>query len=67
MKSLREAMNYFDQFLSWEAKSRDIIDFKKIYVDIADDLIAGLLLSQIIYWHLPNEHGKTKLRVQKDK
>jgi hypothetical protein len=54
------------QFLWWEKASRDTIDFKKIYVDIAGDLIAGLLLSQIIYWHLPNDEGKSKLRVFKD-
>ncbi len=58
-------MNSFEKFLFWEAKSRDTIDFKKIYVDIADDLIAGLLLSQIIYWYLPDEKGNTKLRVEK--
>ena len=56
----------FDQFLLWEARSRDTIDFKTIYVDMADDLLAGLLLSQIVYWHLPNRDGKTKLRVRRD-
>jgi len=45
----------FNEFLSWELTTRDTIDFKKIYVDIAGDLIAGLLLSQIIYWHLPSK------------
>lgn len=54
------------QFLLWEAASRDTIDFKKIYVDITDDLIAGLMLSQIIYWHLPNRDGESKLRVERD-
>lgn len=55
------------EFLFWEGSSRDTIDFKKIYVDIAEDLISGLLLSQIIYWHLPSkETGKTKLRIFKD-
>jgi hypothetical protein len=58
-------MDKFNTFLLWEAKSRDTIDFKKIYVDIAGDLIAGLLLSQIIYWYLPGEKGETKLRVLK--
>ncbi|GAJ09042.1 unnamed protein product, partial [marine sediment metagenome] len=55
----------FNDFLAWEKASRDTIDFKKIYVDITGDLIAGLLLSQIIYWHLPNKDGETKLRVIK--
>jgi hypothetical protein len=55
------------EFLFWEGSSRDTIDFKKVYVDISNDLIAGLLLSQIVYWHLPSkETGKTKLRVEKE-
>ena len=56
----------FQQFLTWEKTTRDTIDFKKTYVDMADDLIAGLMLSQIVYWHLPDKDGNTKLRVQKD-
>jgi len=56
----------FSTFLAWEKASRDTIDFKKIYVDMVGDLIAGLLLAQIIYWHLPDEHGNTKLRVRKN-
>ncbi len=55
----------FNDFLAWEKASRDTIDFKKIYVDIAGDLIAGLLLSQIVYWYLPNKEGETKLRIFK--
>ena len=53
-------------FLSWEQASRDTIDFKTIYVDMADDLISGLLLSQIVYWYLPSKKGGSKLRVFKD-
>lgn len=53
-------------FLTWEQASRDTIDFKTIYVDMADDLIAGLLLSQIVYWYLPSKKGGSKLRVFKD-
>ena len=36
------------------------------YVDIAEDLIAGILLGQIVYWYMPNEQGKSKLRVKKN-
>ena len=54
-------------FIGWELASQDTIDFKKCYVDLCDDLISGLLLSQIVYWHLPSkDNGKTKLRVQKE-
>lgn len=52
------------QFLYWELASKDTIDFKKVYVDMAEDLIGGLLLSQIVYWHLPTKENKeSKLRV----
>src|SRR5260221_6115445 len=54
------------QFLAWEQFSRDTIDFKKVYVDIAGDLVAGLVLSQIVFWHLPGRNGVTKLRVNRD-
>lgn len=53
-------------FLEWEKASQDTVDFKKIYVDIVDDIIVGLLLSQIIYWHLPGKNGKSKLRVKRN-
>ena len=55
-----------ETFFRWEQTSRDTVDFKKIYVDITGDLIAGLLLSQIIYWHLPGNDGKSKLQVKKE-
>lgn len=56
----------FDDFLRWEETSYDAINVKRIYVDIAGDLIAGVLLSQIVYWHLPSKQGESKLRVMKD-
>ncbi len=59
-------MKTFIEFLKWETATRDTIDVKKIYIDIAGDILAGLMLSQIVYWHLPGKNGKTKLRVRKD-
>jgi len=57
----------FEEFLRWEEADRDAIKVKRIYVDIAEDLIAGILLSQIVYWYLPSKRdGHTKLRVRKD-
>lgn len=54
----------FNSFLRWEKTTKDTIDFKKIYVDMADgDPIAGLALSQIVFWHLPDRNGKNKMRV----
>lgn len=59
-------MQSIKEFYFWEKSSKDIIDVKRIYIDIADDLVAGILLSQIIYWNLPNDKGQTKLKVEKD-
>lgn len=56
-----------DDFLLWETTTLDTIDFKRVYVDMAGgDVLAGLLLSQIVFWHLPNRKGKTKMRVRKE-
>jgi hypothetical protein len=56
----------FAQFLLWERASRDTLEVKRIYVDMAGDLVAGLVLSQIVYWHLPNREGKARLRVERE-
>ena len=61
--SLESAIN---NFLLWEMRSRDCIKVKRCYIDIAADLEAGVLLSQIIYWHLPDKEGEQKLSVQRD-
>ncbi len=59
-------MDKINEFLVWEQLSRDSIDVKRVYIDIVEDLVAGILLSQIIFWNLPNQEGKSKLRVKKD-
>lgn len=60
-------MNDWHTFVQWELASRETIDFKMIYVDVAGgDILAGLLLSQIIFWNLPGKDGRSKLRVQKE-
>jgi len=57
----------FDDFLALEAQTVDTIDVKRAYIDLADgDLVAGVMLSQIIYWHLPKPNGASKLVVHKD-
>lgn len=54
------------KFLNWEAASRDTIDVKRIYIDMAEDLVSGIMLSQIVYWHLPNKRGESKMKVTRD-
>ena len=36
------------------------------YIDISDDLIAGTLLSQIMFWFSETKDKKRKIRIYKD-
>jgi hypothetical protein len=56
----------FEQFLLWERSSRDTLEVKRVYVDMAGDLVAGIVLSQIVYWHLPSREGKARLQVERE-
>ncbi len=56
----------FEQFLLWERASRDALEVKRLYIDMAGDLVAGVVLSQIVYWHLPNRDGQARLQVQRE-
>lgn len=58
----------WDQFIVAEQATEDTIDVKKAYIEMTGgDVTAGVLLSQIIYWHLPSKkEGLTKLRVKRD-
>ena len=48
-------------FQKWHAETNDSLDFKKTYVDMVDDLVAGLMLSQIVSWYLPNQDGPPRV------
>lgn len=53
-----------NKFLALKALEKEKVDFEMSYVDMAGgDLIAGLLLSQIIYWFSPDKNGKLRTRV----
>jgi hypothetical protein len=56
----------FEQFLLWERASRDTLEVKRLYIDMAGDLVAGVVLSQIVYWHLPNREGHARLQVERE-
>jgi hypothetical protein len=60
------APDSFSQFLLWERSSRDSLDVKRVYIDMACDLVAGVVLSQIVYWHLPSRDGSPRLQVERE-
>ena len=65
----KEAYNYGNVrgVSDWESQSRDSINVRRIYIDLAGNLAAGVLLSQIVYWWLPNKRtGKIKLRIERE-
>lgn len=60
------APDSFSHFLLWERSSRDSLDVKRVYIDMAGDLVAGVVLSQIVYWHLPSRDGTPRLQVERE-
>jgi len=56
----------YQAFVAWEQSSKDSINVRRIFVDLAGDLVAGVILSQVVYWHLPDRLGKQRLRVEKN-
>ncbi|MBI4321874.1 MAG: hypothetical protein HY675_25550 [Chloroflexi bacterium] len=56
----------FNEFLLWERSSRDTVDVKRCYIDMAGDLVTGVVLSQIVYYYLPGRDGGSKLRVERE-
>ncbi|MGR5865941.1 hypothetical protein ACT7DZ_24865 [Bacillus cereus] len=46
------------QIFEVEAFARNGFTVRHAYVDLTGDLIAGILLGQIVYWYLPNEQGE---------
>ena len=53
-----------NEFYTIEHKKTQRVNFEMTYVDIAQgDVIAGLLLSQIIYWFSPTKEGRNKTKV----
>lgn len=61
-------MKTFSEFLQWQHASDDVIAVRRVYIDMAQgDLTAGVLLSQIVYWHgVSKRDNRTRLRVKRD-
>jgi hypothetical protein len=48
-----------------ELIANDSILLRRIYIDILGDVYTALILSQIIYWNLPDKNGRLRLRVNR--
>ncbi len=53
-------------FIKLIHSSHNCIAFKKIYGFISGGATSGLLLSQIVYWNLPDDAGNSKLTVEQE-
>lgn len=60
--------NFLKAWLASEDAQRDSVLLRKIYIDINDGSVhAGILFSQIMYWHGTNtETGKPRLTIYRD-
>jgi len=56
-------MSEWASFLKEEAIVRDVIAVRRVYLRIAGDLAAGVMLSQIIYWFLDDQNGNKKTTI----
>jgi len=63
---MKERLWTMNEFYSWEKASRDILDVKRAYMDMAGDVCAGLMLSELVYWNLPSKNGTNRMRVFRD-
>lgn len=64
---IRDTPGEFALLMLQERSEKDIISFKRMFVMMTGgDILAGILLSQIIFWHAPNKDGGSKLRVNRD-
>lgn len=64
-----EATPIDPRYRNWLGTERDMgggFFVRKLYVKMAGDLVAGIMLSQIAYWHSAGPDGKPRLRVQRD-
>lgn len=52
------------QYLALERLHADQIKVKRMYVDMAGDLAAGVLLGQILYWFTPKKNGDMKVSIE---
>jgi hypothetical protein len=52
--------------LSVSRASQEMIHTPVCWVDIAGDLVSGILLGQILYWHGQDKNGNSRLKVRKD-
>jgi hypothetical protein len=59
----QKSLTYFEIFSSLEKESKESIILKKLYVRICDDdLIAGLILSHIVFWFGNNPDGNPRAK-----
>ena len=59
-------INNFEQFLRWEAAEQDALKIKLQYIDITEDIVAGLLLNQIMSLYSTKQQDKVKHFVKKE-
>lgn len=63
---IRDTSAEFATLMIQERAEKDFISFKRIFATMTGDTLAGLVLSNLIFWYMPNKKGDSKLRVHRD-
>ena len=64
---MKEAPMTFPQMITTREATHDVVCTEKVDADITGDLVAGTVLSQIVYWHGNSKSdGKPRLRISRE-
>lgn len=55
-----------NDYFAIERAHEDQIKVKRMYIDMANDLVAGILLGQILYWFTPKKDGSLRVSIKHD-
>jgi len=65
MNEVQDYDEMFNEFRNRDQALSRTIAVKTLYVDMTGDLIAGIMLGQIMYWYGNDENGRPRTRIKK--
>lgn len=65
VRAMLEIENIYE-YLTLERDHDDQIKVKRMYIDMAGDLVAGIILGQMLYWWTPKKTGELRVSIEHD-
>jgi len=63
---MRDYDSEFSELMHSATENEARVTYKLNFVAITGDILAAIILSDLEFWHSPNQKGRSKLRVQHD-